>query len=150
MRGPGGRLELRHHPGETASGAAAARWGPVHNIPGLIAVACFDDAATVQVRSRDGSWNPFEIPEGALVVCLGDLMARWTNDRYVSSPHRLAGSCAVRYSAAFLLNPDAAAVVEPMPSCVSLANPARYEPVAAGDLLGPCVDSASSYGTTIA
>ena len=150
MRDPGGRLELHHHRCEPSGDMAPGGWGRTRRIPGLIAVSCFDDAVTVQVRSRQGRWNPFEIPAGALVVSLGDLMARWTNDRYVSSPHRVVGSHASRYSATFCVHPDAGAVVEPMPSCVSLAHPARYPPAAAGDLVGPCVDTTASLGTTSA
>ena len=58
------------------------------------------------VRPR-GEWGAVAAPAGSLVVNLGDMLARWTNDRYVSTPHRvIATGGRERYSIPFFVNPD--------------------------------------------
>jgi isopenicillin N synthase-like dioxygenase len=75
--------------------------------------------------------------DGALLVNLGDATARWTNEEWISTLHRVApprvgGNLVPRRSAAYFHDGNVDAVIEPLPSCVSAANPARYEPVTVG------------------
>ena len=75
-------------------------------------------------------------PPGSLVVNLGDMLARWTNPRYASTPHRVVAPLDEhRYSVPFFVNVDADTIVDCLPSCVDAQNPCRYEPVTAGDFL---------------
>jgi isopenicillin N synthase-like dioxygenase len=60
-------------------------------------------------------------------------MARWSNDRFISTPHRVINrSGRQRFSVPFFANPDYDAVVECLPTCQSASNPPRYEPLAVG------------------
>lgn len=101
-----------------------------------------DDApGGLQVLDKQGDWIDVFTPPGAFVVNIGDLMARWTNDRWVSTMHRVRlpepdrfGSCR-RQSIAFFHNINADHVVETIPTCITPENPAKYEPVTAFDLL---------------
>jgi hypothetical protein len=43
----------------------------------------------LQVMMKDGSWRDVHVPEGSFVINLGDLMQRWTNDRWMSTRHRV-------------------------------------------------------------
>ena len=90
------------------------------------------------------------------VVNLGKLMARWTNDMWQATVHRvvspaLACTCTDmdnehnedgtthrstrRQSLIFFLNPNYDAIVECLPSCKSSSEPPRYKPISSGDLL---------------
>ena len=70
----------------------------------------------LQVQMRDGEWIDVPAPEGAFVVNIGDLMARWTADRWVSTLHRVAArrDQPARMSLAFFHQPDWAAEIVPL------------------------------------
>ena len=70
----------------------------------------------------------------------GDMLKQWTNDRWRSNEHRVLPPAAGApneelISLIFFHEPDADAVIVPLPTCVSPENPARYEPIAAMDYL---------------
>ncbi len=98
-----------------------------------------DDApGGLQVHRRGRGWCDVPALPGSYVVNLGDLLARWTNDRWVATPHRVVNPPADRaltrrISIPFFHLPDYDAVIEAIPTCVSAANPARYRPVTAGE-----------------
>jgi isopenicillin N synthase-like dioxygenase len=61
---------------------------------------------------------------------------RWSNDVYVSTPHKVVSPIkAERYSVAFFLDPNPDAVVACLASCTSADNPAKYAPITAVDFL---------------
>lgn len=83
-------------------------------------------------------WTPVPHTADAFVVNLGDLMARWTNDRWRSTLHRVvlpppdAQGSTRRRSMAFFHNADYHARIECLPTCVAPGESPRYEPVLAG------------------
>jgi isopenicillin N synthase-like dioxygenase len=83
----------------------------------------------------DGSWSRLRPAEDVLVVNTGDLLAQWTNDRWVSTVHRVVAGSTPSLSLGFFHQPDADALVEALPSCVSAEHPARHAPIRAGDHL---------------
>jgi isopenicillin N synthase-like dioxygenase len=107
-----------------------------HTDYGLITLLATDGVGGLEVRSRNGEWTMVSAPAGSLVVNLGDMLARWTNDHYVSTPHRVsAPRQSDRFSVPFFVNPDPWAVVSCLPSCVDEAHPCRYPAVTASEFL---------------
>jgi isopenicillin N synthase-like dioxygenase len=113
--------------------------GP-HTDYGLITVMYADaEAEGLQVADVTGKWHNVLPEEGALVVNVGDLVAQWTNDRWLSSLHRVLpmrsidGRTVERLSAPYFHATNYDTVVECLPSCVSDTNPARYPSVVAGE-----------------
>ena len=75
---------------------------------------------------------------GAFVINIGDLMARWTNDRWVSTVHRVVnadGSASRRQSLAFFHQPNWPQEIVCIPSCLAPGETPRYEPVLSGPYL---------------
>jgi isopenicillin N synthase-like dioxygenase len=111
-----------------------------HTDYGILTVLLADDVAGLQVF-RDGSWHDVATPRGAFVCNIGDMLARWTDDRWTSTLHRVvpppstaSGPVRRRSIARFLdCRPDL--VVEAIPSCVPDGQSPRYAPVVAGDWL---------------
>ena len=90
-----------------------------HTDYGNITLLATDGVGGLEVRTRDGQWLAAPSIEGAFVVNIGDCLMRWTNDVYVSTPHRVVSRGAgERYSIAFFLDPHPLARVEAIPSCV--------------------------------
>lgn len=113
-----------------------------------------------QVKLRDGVWHNVPHLTDSFVINLGDLMSRWTNDRWVSTPHRVinpplssssGGSRAMpfgaqnesvvpavshrRQSMAFFSNLNMDAEVKAIPTCVTTNTPAKYAATTAGEHL---------------
>ncbi len=114
---------LRYPParGPETSGAGE------HTDYGNLTLLMTDDAGGLEVRTRDGRWTPVPHRPGAFIVNIGDCLMRWTNDIYVSTPHRVTHRAPrERLSLAFFLDPNPDAVVAAIPTCVTADRPARY------------------------
>ena len=83
-----------------------------------------------------GEWFPPPIIEGTFLINLGNMMRRFSNDRFLSTPHGVLNeSGADRYSIAYFHSPNPNSVIECLPSCISAENPARYAPAVYRDLV---------------
>lgn len=147
MRHPQCNLRLLHYPPLPATERRDDQLGcGAHSDYGLITLLAIDGNPGLELLRRDGRWVAAEAPPGAIIVNVGDMLARWTNDRYVSTVHRVTSPThRRRYSIPFFVNPDPETVVEALPSCVTGAEPARYEPVTAGDYLQSRFDDTHTY-----
>ncbi|MEJ6478375.1 MAG: 2-oxoglutarate and iron-dependent oxygenase domain-containing protein [Octadecabacter sp.] len=70
----------------------------------------------LQIFSPDQEWIDVPAPEGAFVINIGDLMARWTSDKWVSTLHRVVAQPdqPARQSLAFFHQPNWGAVIAPL------------------------------------
>lgn len=150
MSNPQCRLRFLHYPPveSAADGTLPVPTAP-HTDYGLITLLATDGVPGLEVKPRRGTgggdasgpWTPVDAEAGQLVVNLGDMMARWTNDVYRSTPHRVVGPAAGdRISIPFFVNPDPGVVVETIDSCITDDRPGRYQPVTAGEFLARRID----------
>ena len=64
----------------------------------------------------------------------GDILHRWTNERFLSTPHRVRNvSGELRYAIPFFCDPNHDTMIECLPSCQSADNPPKYPPIKFGD-----------------
>ena len=92
------------------------------------------EVQALQVCNRAGEWIDAPPLAGSFVVNIGDLMARWTNDLFRSTPHRVINqSGRARYSLPFFIGANPDALIDVLPSCVSPDNPPRYTPIVTSD-----------------
>lgn len=109
-----------------------------HTDYGIVTVLWADRVAGLQVLGTDGSWNDVMPAEGALLINLGDLMARWTNERWMSTLHRVKppivdGAVQRRRSAAYFHDGNIDALIETLPTCIGDGSP--YPPITVGEHL---------------
>lgn len=129
----GSALRCAHYPALTAPPGPRALRAGAHSDYGTLTVLRLDDEPGLQVEADPGEWLDVEAPEGALVVNLGDLMERWTNDRWRSTMHRVVvpdgAHARRRLTMPFFHNANWNALVE---CIVDDGEAARYAPVTAG------------------
>ena len=103
-----------------------------HSDLGSLTILCPDSGAGgLQVYTREGRWVDVPLVEGTFVVNLGDLMAEWTNDRWVSTLHRVVNpprsqARQDRLSLAFCHQPNYDADIECIETCCGPDNPPKY------------------------
>jgi isopenicillin N synthase-like dioxygenase len=87
----------------------------------------------LEVRTAEGEWiRPPAVP-GTFVVNTGAMLARYSNDRFRATPHRVINrNGASRYAIPFFLGPNHDSIVDCVPTCVGPDNPPRYEPTTYG------------------
>jgi isopenicillin N synthase-like dioxygenase len=82
----------------------------------------------------DGRWMDAPNVENAFMVNGGDMLHRWTNERFLSTPHRVRNvSGVLRYAIPFFCDPDHDTMIECLPTCRSVKNPPKYPPIMFGD-----------------
>ncbi len=137
---PMATLRLLHYPASSSEGEVGAG---EHTDYGNITLLATDDVGGLEVRTRSGDWITAPPIPDAFVVNIGDCLMRWTNDVYVSTPHRVVNrSGRERYSIAFFFDPNPDALVEAIPSCGA----PRYPPILAADYLQMRLDASVPKG----
>lgn len=88
----------------------------------------------LEVRDLAGRWHAAPVVDDGFIVNIGDLLMRWTNDRFISTLHRVANPAdgrpgTNRLSVAYFVAPNYDAVIECVPTCQGPDRPAKYPPV---------------------
>jgi len=88
----------------------------------------------LEINLPDGRWLEAPGVPDAFVVNGGDILHRWTNERFLSTPHRVRNlSGELRYAVPFFCDPSHDTIIECLPSCQSAGQPAKYPPIRMGD-----------------
>ena len=128
------RLRVRNYPAPTTSPLPGQIRAGAHSDYGSLTILCTEDrAGGLQACNAEDTWVDVPILPDTFIVNIGDLLARWTNDEWVSTLHRVvnpsagAEAASRRQSLVFFQNPNYDAPIE------SLATgPAKYQPTTSG------------------
>jgi len=119
-------------PGQLRAGA--------HTDYGFLTVLLTEDRpGGLEVQTPSGDWLTPPSAPGTFIVNLGDCLARWTNNLWLSTPHRVVNpprnqvNGTRRQSIAFFHNPAAEAVIDTLPTFRNQGDKELYTPVTYGD-----------------
>lgn len=128
-------IRLNHYPVQETPPAAGQLRAGAHTDYGLLTILNGEDVpGGLQALTRDGRWVDVATDPASFVVNIGDLLMRWTNDRWMSNSHRVLNPPAEaargrRLSIAYFTQPNYDAVIE----CIAPPGEAKYPPVVSGD-----------------
>jgi isopenicillin N synthase-like dioxygenase len=132
-------LRLLHYPPADFAGPSL-RAGPHEDINAITLLLGAEEAG-LEILDREGAWLAVNPPPGAVVVNIGDMLSRLTNDVLPSTTHRVANPAAerrgaARYSMPFFLHFHSDFLIRTLPQCMSSDRPDRYPtPITAGVFL---------------
>jgi isopenicillin N synthase-like dioxygenase len=131
-----GTMRLNYYPVQSEPPRAGQLRASAHTDYGGFTVLSGEDVpGGLQVRTRTGEWVDVRTEPQSLVVNIGDLLMRWTNDRWLSNLHRVVnppsgGAASIpRLSIAFFSHPNYDVLIE----CIAAPGQARHPPVMSGD-----------------
>lgn len=133
---PIAQLRLLHYPPQTPRAPRTKTLG----IGSHCDYECFTildpgEVGGLQIQ-RHGTWLDVEIVPSTFVVNLGEMLARWTNDLFRATPHRVSNTSGrERYAIPFFFGTNYDTCIECLPPCTGPDRPPRYPPIRAGDYL---------------
>ncbi|MEU1311237.1 2OG-Fe(II) oxygenase family protein [Streptomyces cinnamoneus] len=134
-------LTANYYPGQQQPPEPGQLRKGVHSDWGSLTILYQDGApGGLQVLGKDGRWVDVPAINGTFVINIGDLMAFWTNHRWVSTVHRVVNpprevALRERYSVPFFLQPNYDAPIECIPTCTGPGNPPRHPATTSGAYL---------------
>ena len=130
-----GAMRLNYYPRQTERPRKDQLRASAHtDYGGFTILSGEDTAGGLQVKGREGHWIDVKTTRDVFVVNIGDLLMRWTNDRWLSNLHRVINpkdgdSGGSRLSIAFFNQPNYDTLIE----CLPPLSPAKYSPVLSGE-----------------
>ncbi len=137
FREPMFTLRMTHYPQQPPA-PPADEWGLApHADTSFMTILAQNKVPGLSLRLPDGRWIDAPAPPGAFLVNGGMMLRRWTNDRFLATPHRVVNrSGRERYAIPFFMDCDYDAVMRPLPTCVATDNPARHRPFTYPEFMG--------------
>ncbi|SLN75484.1 isopenicillin N synthase family dioxygenase [Oceanibacterium hippocampi] len=138
---PSTALRLNHYPPAEPTPEDDVFGSHPHTDYGFLTLLAQDAIGGLEIETTDGSWHPVPCREGAFVVNIGDIFARWTNDVFNSTRHRVVTPAGGRdrYSIAYFFDPNLDTFIECLPAFQG--GEARYQPIRFVDYFAERLDA---------
>lgn len=129
FRDPMFTLRMTHYPQQDPM-TSEEEWGLApHADTSFMTILAQNKVPGLSIRLPGGEWVDAPAPEGAFLVNGGMMLRRWTNEKFLATPHRVTNrSGRERYAIPFFMDADYEALIEPLPTCVDAEHPAKYPP----------------------
>jgi isopenicillin N synthase-like dioxygenase len=126
-------FRLSHYP--AVQGREAGQYGIApHTDANFLTFLAQSDVAGLQARVGEDQWLDVPYVPGSFVVNSGDMLHRWTNGHYQSTPHRaLPPIGQPRYAIPYFLGPHLDTLIECLPTCQGPGDPPQFEPITYSD-----------------
>lgn len=129
-----------HYPPQTGHITEAQIGAGAHTDYGALTLLAQDSAGGLQVKTKSGTWIDAPPIAGSFVVNIGDMMDRWTNGVFTSTPHRVINTSGrERYSLPFFFDPNFHTPIK------SLTPNPKHPPTTAGQHLLDMINASFSY-----
>ncbi|WP_340600947.1 isopenicillin N synthase family dioxygenase [Acinetobacter sp. HZNU-JH01] len=129
-------FRLIHYPPTLDNTDKASFNAGTHTDYGCVTILAQDEIGGLQVQDVHGQWIDAPPIPDTYVINIGDMMARWSNDTYKSTPHRVSSPKGKqRFSFPFFIQPSPHTVIQCLPNCFSHSNPAKYSPITSMEYL---------------
>ena len=129
FREPSITLRISHYPPQQSFDGEEFGTGP-HTDAGFMTFLAQAQVRGLDIQTRDGVWIPAPLMPGMFLVNIGQILSRWTNGLFPSTPHRVVNLEGVeRYAIPFFFDPDFDAEVSCLPTCQGADNPPQFPPI---------------------
>lgn len=133
LSNPIATLRMLYYPASADAVSRTDGAAGTHTDYGNVTILATDEVAGLEVLNRKGEWIQAPYIPGAFVCNIGDCLMRWSNDTYVSTPHRVRPPVKERYAMALFLEVNPDSVVDPR-DIIKQGEP-RYEPITCAEYL---------------
>ena len=129
FREPSITLRISSYPPQETFDGEEFGTGP-HTDAGFMTMLAQAEVPGLEILHRDGTWRQAPVMPGMFLVNIGQMLTRWTNDRFPSTPHWVINlSGRERFSMPFFFDPDFEAMIACLPTCHGPDDPPRHEPI---------------------
>ena len=138
-------LNLNYYPIDPRDRALPSGTG-AHTDPECFAILWQDGVGGLEIQNPQGNWIAAPPIPGTFVINIGDVMARWTNDRFRSTRHRVNNrSGGVRQSMAFFGNCGYHTRIACLDTCLAPGTVPKYPPIVLGDHFAALIQRVFHY-----
>lgn len=136
-------LRLIHYPPAPADRPDDLYGAHPHTDYGFLTILAQDNVGGLEVRRPDGTWTPVPFVPDTFIVNIGDILARWTNDSFNSTPHRVinASPDRDRYSIGYFFDPNLDTEISTLQHFKDGAGSPKYAPIRYGDYFNGRLDA---------
>ncbi len=123
------KLRMSHYPPQEVAADNEFGLAP-HTDTSFMTLLAPNKVPGLSIRGPSGTWIDAPVIDGAFLVNGGDMLRRWSNDRFLATPHRVVNRTGEeRYAIPFFFDCAAEYEMHCLPSCTGPDNPPKYEPI---------------------